>query len=713
MGPATFGIGIVSLGLFALLFAFLAPTVVGKVGASQPIGSERQRWLVTQVGALLLPFVFAVHFAGRIDVGYHLYPLTLLSALLAAAASWMARKQDATFVPVGAAAGGSAIAFVWVLSNELETARAWELVACALFSCAVLQVFCEWRRRAAGVAAKGPAIIAQAALAVAVFGMMVGLFAACFNVTDVNVWPLILGFTLVPLFLLRLDALAPRAMWPFLACLPAGLAIAVWMNLHTGEPKFAGSAESFVAALIAPLVFLAAASSRKNVSARTLSFAAAAVACLPLFTVFALRSEPGLDPSVAFLRILALGICMVLGSSGARSGILLGLAALATALTQWVVETNITPLVRVVESNVRPTRASIEPGVARFGVAVLLASSALFVLWPLSRRSIWKESRTIAWAAPLAALFGCPAALEMWKAAYGGTWRGVPPAFFALLLLATAGWALQDRRQEFRAEQRTSRSVIATLGIHDLVLAAFFLGLAVARAFDRAIWPPTLAALCLGAILVWRSTDHAPLKYAAALSASLATAVALFTALVDRHEVCALPLLSGHGFDYLLPGAALLGAVLLGHAREVSRARPGEAELYRHGFPVISGIVGIGGFVLVLLWITVEVENRFATGDSFRLEFGDAPARDLSLSIAWAVFALLLLLFGMGRRIGVLRWVSLVLLLATIGKVFLLDLMDLRGLYRVGSFLGLAVSLLAVSLLYQRFVFRKSSRPAG
>jgi uncharacterized membrane protein len=57
--------------------------------------------------------------------------------------------------------------------------------------------------------------------------------------------------------------------------------------------------------------------------------------------------------------------------------------------------------------------------------------------------------------------------------------------------------------------------------------------------------------------------------------------------------------------------------------------------------------------------------------------------------------------------------VSLVLLLATIGKVFLLDLEDLRGLYRVGSFLGLAVSLLAVSLLYQRFVFKKETRPAA
>ena len=176
-------------------------------------------------------------------------------------------------------------------------------------------------------------------------------------------------------------------------------------------------------------------------------------------------------------------------------------------------------------------------------------------------------------------------------------------------------------------------------------------------------------------------------------------------------QTCALPispLASVHGFDFLLPGAVLLAAARIGIQSEVGRIRPFEKELYRGAGPLLFGAVGMAGLAAVLVWITVEVENRFATGDTFQLAFGDLPARDLSLSIAWAVFALLLLLVGARRRSGALRWVSLVLLLLTIGKVFLLDLQDLRGLYRVGSFLGLAVSLLAVSLLYQRFVFRKA-----
>ena len=45
----------------------------------------------------------------------------------------------------------------------------------------------------------------------------------------------------------------------------------------------------------------------------------------------------------------------------------------------------------------------------------------------------------------------------------------------------------------------------------------------------------------------------------------------------------------------------------------------------------------------------------------------------------------------------------------TIGKVFLYDLGQLTDLYRVASFVGLALSLLLVSLLYQKFVFRKTA----
>ena len=691
MGPETFAVGIVSLGMFALLFAFLSPGIpVSDEGRK----SERLRWLATRVAALLLPLAFAAQFAGRADVGYHLYPLILLSTLLGAASSWMARKQGATYAPLGAAAGAGAIAVVWVFSNDLEPARAWELAVCAVLACAVFHFFCEWRRGSAGEAAKGH----DAALTTAVSGLAIALFGACFHVSSPELWPLVAGLTALPLFLLRLDALGPIVARPYLACVPAGLAIAICLDQHTGEAGYFGPLESFLAAIAAPTVFLAAAHLRKEVRRRKTAFAAASFACLPLFLAIEPWAHSGAVPGTDALRALGLGVLMSVGASGACSGIAFGLAALATALAQWAAESD---------------ARHVDPDLARPGLAVLFASSASFVLWPMFRRSIWKESRTIGWAAPLAAVVGLPPLMESWKSAYGTAGRSIPAAFDAILLLAAAAWALADRRDEFRAERRAERSSLAILGIHALALATLFLGLATAQQLDRWVWTPTFAAACLGAALVWRKTDHAPLKYGSLAFAALAGASALVAGVLESHQTYGIPLLSGHGFDFFLPGAALVAAALCAHALEVPRARPGEKELYRLGIPWAAVASGLAGLAVVLLWITVEVENQFASGDRFHLEFGDLPARDLSLSIAWAVFAMLLLLAGMSRRIGVLRWVSLVLLLATIGKVFLLDLEDLRGLYRVGSFLGLAVSLLAVSLLYQRFVFRKETRSAA
>ena len=88
------------------------------------------------------------------------------------------------------------------------------------------------------------------------------------------------------------------------------------------------------------------------------------------------------------------------------------------------------------------------------------------------------------------------------------------------------------------------------------------------------------------------------------------------------------------------------------------------------------------------------------------MSFGDRPAQRLTVSIAWGLYALLLLGIGVARDSVGLRWISLAFLLITIGKVFLYDLGALTDLYRVASLVGLAVSLILVSLLYQRFVFR-------
>jgi uncharacterized membrane protein len=81
----------------------------------------------------------------------------------------------------------------------------------------------------------------------------------------------------------------------------------------------------------------------------------------------------------------------------------------------------------------------------------------------------------------------------------------------------------------------------------------------------------------------------------------------------------------------------------------------------------------------------------------------------MTYSLSWGVFALALLALGIARRAKPARAAALGVLILTIGKVFLHDLWNLGALYRVGSIVGLAVALLAVSFLTQRYVFSKEA----
>ena len=112
--------------------------------------------------------------------------------------------------------------------------------------------------------------------------------------------------------------------------------------------------------------------------------------------------------------------------------------------------------------------------------------------------------------------------------------------------------------------------------------------------------------------------------------------------------------------------------------------------------------------LLGFVFLNLTILDVFSRPDS-RLAFSvqRLQARDLATSITWAVYALVLLGAGTALKASALRWTSLALILLTIAKVFLYDLGELDGMNRVASLGGLAVALLAVSLLYQRFVFRR------
>jgi len=116
----------------------------------------------------------------------------------------------------------------------------------------------------------------------------------------------------------------------------------------------------------------------------------------------------------------------------------------------------------------------------------------------------------------------------------------------------------------------------------------------------------------------------------------------------------------------------------------------------------------IASLLLVFVLVTLEVRQYFEG------EFLNVAARShtemIAYSFAWAVLGTLLLVAGILRQSQFLRWSSLVIMFVTVIKVFLFDMTDLQDMQRVLSFAGLGLSLMALAVVYQHFVFGKPTK---
>jgi len=124
------------------------------------------------------------------------------------------------------------------------------------------------------------------------------------------------------------------------------------------------------------------------------------------------------------------------------------------------------------------------------------------------------------------------------------------------------------------------------------------------------------------------------------------------------------------------------------------------------GLPPASSLLPTAGVILLFWLLNIEIADYYATGPEITFRFGVTIAQDLTYTIGWLIFGLLLLgaciyLHNRGGRIA-----AIVLVAVTAFKAFLYDMGSLGGLYRVGSLVGLAVSLSRVALALQRFVLQ-------
>ncbi|NLX15082.1 MAG: DUF2339 domain-containing protein [Phycisphaerales bacterium] len=117
---------------------------------------------------------------------------------------------------------------------------------------------------------------------------------------------------------------------------------------------------------------------------------------------------------------------------------------------------------------------------------------------------------------------------------------------------------------------------------------------------------------------------------------------------------------------------------------------------------VLSSVALAIVFLLISLQIRQYFQGTYLDGAI------TTNAEWYTYSAAWVLFGAVLLVLGIMTGSTTLRYASLLVMLLSVGKVFLSDTAHLRDLYRVFSLLGLGISLIALAYLYQRFVFKRN-----
>ncbi len=111
-----------------------------------------------------------------------------------------------------------------------------------------------------------------------------------------------------------------------------------------------------------------------------------------------------------------------------------------------------------------------------------------------------------------------------------------------------------------------------------------------------------------------------------------------------------------------------------------------------------------GAVILLFLLLNIEIADYYSEGPEILFRFGSSLQQDLTYTIAWLIFGIIMLAAGIAAKARGARVASVALIAVTTFKCFLYDLRSLDGLYRVGAFVGLAVSLALVSLALQKYV---------
>ena len=276
---------------------------------------------------------------------------------------------------------------------------------------------------------------------------------------------------------------------------------------------------------------------------------------------------------------------------------------------------------------------------------------------------------------------------------FGDEWIGLLPLAFALP--AVIGVAYLVGKQRVPLASGDSR--LATQGAAVLT----FISLVFPVQFEREWITLGWALEGLALVLLFRWIPNRRLRAVALIVICAAFArLALNPAVLQYHPRSHVPIFNWYLYAYGVAAFCFgLSAFCFGQPREKN---------YERNAPVI--FYSLAGITLFLL-MNIEIADYFSIGPTLTFSFSGNFARDMTYTIAWAMFAFGLLVIGISSKTRAARFAAIALLCFALVKLFLHDLDSLNQLYRIAAFITVAIIAIVASFAYQRFLSPGTKEP--
>ncbi len=269
---------------------------------------------------------------------------------------------------------------------------------------------------------------------------------------------------------------------------------------------------------------------------------------------------------------------------------------------------------------------------------------------------------------------------------------GLLPVFQALVMMA-----LLLRLLRIEGPQERTLNRLALVAAAALAFITVAIPLQLEKQWITIAWSLEAAAL------VWlftRIPHRGLLLWSSALFAAVFIRLVFNRAVFAYHPVMHTAIVNWYLYTYLVAALAFFAA-----ARFLPKSQ---------GAPWAVPALTSCGTILLFFLVNIEIADFYSKGRTLTFNFfSSSLAQDLTYTIGWAVFAVAMLVAGLILHSRAARVAAILLLLTTVLKCFLHDLARLGGLYRVGSLLGLAASLVLVGVLLQRFVMKTTRAEAA